>query len=426
VIHYEGVSCGTDTTSGIKRHQIINAAKFKQKWQAELANHLRNEGGKNLTLACRRYLGEKAILVVDTYMPCYDKESGARRLFQLLKIFKQLNYHVIFAADNGFKEEPYTSQMQNLQIEVLYTQVGYGTSVEEQIQDRLTLLDFVWICRPELNEKYIPLIRQQSNIKIIYDTIDLHYLRMKRAWELSSKPRSIEAAREWVNMQSRELKLAHEADLTVTVTPIEREILEQQAVSNIAVIPNIHDSYQGEKPSFCEREGLLFIGSYNHPPNIDAVVWLCESIMPLVWAQIPEVKVTLLGSNPTEKVQNLASDRITVTGYIEDVSSYFLNHRVFVAPLRYGAGMKGKIGQSLEYGLPIVSTDIGIEGMNLMSERDVLEANTTEDFAQQVIRLYQNENLWNQLAANTEQVLANYSTKTIEVKLAETMRQLSN
>ena len=285
VIHYEGISSGTSIASGIKKYQVVNATKFQQKWQTALNNnkyYLANVGIANVPFATRKYLGNKTILVIDSYMPCYDRESGSHRLFELLKILKSLNFHVIFAADNGIKAEPYTSILQNLQIEVLYTQQGYGKTIEQQINERLSLINVAWICRPELNEKYVSLIRQKQEIKIIYDTIDLHYLRLKRAWEISPK-KTKETAAEWVKMQAKELKMARQSDLTITITPTEQGILQHQAVDNVAVIPNIHSPHQGSIPSFYERSGILFIGSYNHPPNVDGVLWLCQEIMPLVW-----------------------------------------------------------------------------------------------------------------------------------------------
>ena len=423
VIHYEGISSGTSTTSGTKRYQVVNAKKFRHKWQAELKQYLFNTGSDRVSLAARRHLGHKTVLVIDSYMPCYDRESGSRRLFELLKILKSLDYHVIFAADNGFKDEPYTTILQNLQIEVLYTQEGYGTSIEQQIKQRLPLIDLAWICRPELNEKYTSLIRQKSEIKLIYDTIDLHYLRLKRAWELEPDKHS---ATEWIEMQAKELKIAHQADLTITVTPTERDLLQSQAVERVAVIPNIHTPRELQIPPFEQRSGILFIGSYNHTPNIDAVTWLCQEIMPLVWQTDPNIQVTLLGNNPSaevmalesEKPNGIASQRITVTGYIADVSDYFLSHRLSVSPLRYGAGMKGKIGQSLEYALPVISTSIGTEGMNLVAERDILEADNTEEFARQILRIYHNADLWNLLSGNGVRRIASYTPAAI-AKLVE-------
>jgi len=351
-------------------------------------------------------------------MPSYDRESGSRRLFELLKIFKALNYHVIFAADNGVKEEPYTSLLQNLQIETLYTQEGYGTTIEEQIQARLPLIDLAWICRPELNEKYHSLIHQRPEIKVVYDTIDLHYLRMQRAWELS-REKNADMAVEWIEMQSRELKMAHLADCTITVTPVEQKILKDQGVDQVAVVPNIHTAYQGQIPGFEERSGILFIGSYNHPPNIDAVLWLCQEIMPLVWQTNPSINVTLLGNNPNAEIKAKECDRITVTGYIDDVSPYFLSHKLSVSPLRYGAGMKGKIGQSLEHSLPVVSTSIGTEGMNLTPAQHILVANNTEEFASQILRIFQDKFLWNQLSLNSKSAIASYSPDVIKEQLRQ-------
>ncbi|MEL6928514.1 MAG: tetratricopeptide repeat protein [Cyanobacteria bacterium J06600_6] len=423
VIHYEGISSGTSVTSGTKKYQAVNAIKFKQKWQAQLQkDYLANEGNKNVLLAARKYFGNRTILVVDSYMPSYDRESGSRRLFELLKIFKGLGYHVIFAADNGVREEPYASVLQDLQIEVLYTQDGYGTAIEEQIESRLDLIDLAWICRPELNQKYAPIVDKKPEIKLIYDTIDLHYLRLKRARALNPEHCTKSA---WIEMQAQELKMAHQADLTITVTAIEQEILSHQAVDNVAVIPNVHTPYEGDIPDFESRAGILFIGSYNHLPNVDAVIWLCEEVMPLVWQSHPEIKVTLLGNNPSPEVLVLASDRVDVTGYIDDVSPYFLSHKLSVSPLRYGAGMKGKIGQSLEYGLPVVSTNIGTEGMNLIPERHILEANEAAEFARQIIRLYTNAPLWNLISKNSAQAIAPYSPQAVEQTISLFLPKLS-
>ena len=415
VIHYEGISSGTSVVAGVKQYQVVNADKFKRKWQDILSGYPINKGAANVACASRKYLGHKTVLVIDSYMPSYDKESGSRRLFELLKIFKRLGFHVIFAADNGFKAEPYTSVMQNLQIEVLYTQSGYGVSIEQQIQQRLPLIDLAWICRPELNQKYGSLIRQSQQIKIVYDTIDLHYLRLKREWELNSDRHT--AADKWIQMQATELEMARSSDLTVTVTPVEQKILQDRGINNVAVVPNIHVPYRGHIPSFAERSGILFIGSYNHTPNVDAVLWLCQEIMPLVWQIQPDLKVTLLGSNPTSEVEALAGDRIQVTGYIKDVTPYFLSHKLSVSPLRYGAGMKGKIGQSLEYALPVVSTAIGTEGINLIAERDVLEANTTQEFADGILRIYNSDELWHRLSQNSHEAIAHYSSEQIQQQL---------
>ncbi|MBC7389196.1 MAG: glycosyltransferase, partial [Opitutaceae bacterium] len=152
-------------------------------------------------------------------------------------------------------------------------------------------------------------------------------------------------------------------------------------------------------------------------PNEDAVVWLCNEIMPLVWKELPFLKVTLLGSGVTEKVKSLESERVLVTGFIHNVSPYFEKHRVFVAPLRFGAGMKGKLGQSFEYGLPIVSTTIGVEGMGLTEGKNVLIADDKIAFASQIINLYTNSSLWNELAKNSENAIHPFGPESIKSSL---------
>jgi len=424
VVHYEGVSCGTTTTTGVKQYQVVNAKKFHQKWQTILQHHyLAQKNPVDLTSASRKHLGSQTILVIDSYMPSYDRESGSRRLFELLKIFKSLDFHVIFAADNGYKAQPYTQVLQDLQIEVLYTQEGYGVTIDEQISQRLPLIDVAWICRPELAKKYLDLVRQNQEIKVIYDTIDLHYLRLKRAWELEAI-KNQDNGDKWLEMQAVELNMALYSDLTITVTPNEQRILQCQTAANVAVVPNVHLPYQGNIPSFEERADILFIGSYNHTPNVDAVLWLCQEIMPIVWQTQPDIKVTLLGNNPSLEVIALQSDRINVIGYVPDVTPYFLSHKLFVSPLRYGAGMKGKIGQSLEYSLPIVSTEIGTEGMNLIPEENVLEANNTKDFARQILRGYNNSELWQQISNNSNKAIAHYHPQEIKQQLSAILGNL--
>ncbi|MEB3229934.1 MAG: glycosyltransferase [Leptolyngbyaceae bacterium] len=419
IIHYEGVSSGTSTSSGVKRYQVINAEKFKQKWAKKLLAHpINKKGYEDAHRAARRFQGAKTILVIDSYLPYYDKESGSRRLFQLLKIFKELNYHVIYLPNDMEATEPYLSELQNMQMEVLYTCDGYGTLPEEQLRERLPLIDIAWVCRPDLMKRYIEIIRGKPGIKVIYDTIDLHYLRLKREVELGLSSLDVATATKgWMDMQSLELYMARKADLTITVTEPEQKLLQEQGIESVEVIPNIHVPYEGEIPGFEDRSGILFIGGYNHPPNVDAVEWLCQEIMPLVWQEIPDMKVTLLGSNPSERVKKLANDKVAVPGYVRDVSPYFLSHRIFVAPLRYGAGMKGKIGQALEYCLPIVSTTIGVEGMALISGRNVLEANTKADFFQAVIKLYTDQVLWANVTNSLKNIIQVYSPKYIREKL---------
>ena len=356
----------------------------------------------------------KTILAIDICIPGYDKTLGARRIWELLQLFKQLNYRVIFVTDNSVEEQSNVEILQNSFIEVIYRDSEQNLSIEQQLEELLPTIDLAWVCRPQLYEKYAPLIRQHQNIELIYDTVDLHYLRLQR----SNKPEDndIQNMRQWVRMQMRELKAAHEADLTITISPVEQRILQDLGVNNLAVVPNIHRVYQNEKPEFSQRKGLLFIGDRNRSDYnyTDKVHCLVREIMPLVWSQMPELTLTLLEHNLTTEIAALGQDsRIEVTKIDSDITLHFLHHQILINPLVNDANLKENIGESLKFGLPVVSTTAGISGLNLVNEHNVLEANRTNEFVKQILRLYGDEQLWYQLAKNGEETIASYSPQAV-------------
>ncbi len=412
VIHFEGISSGTDIKRGVKKHQQTNAIKFEIKWRETLKAYL-PQGTKDRDGA-RRHSATPTILIIDSYVPLYDKEAGSYRLYNIIKIFKKLGYSIIFLPDNGLHQEPYVSELQEMGVEVIYS-TDKIPEMKSYLLERLAIIDIAWVCRPELCEKYLSILSQNSKIKIIYDTIDLHFIRLKREKELlgedSHQPIS------WQEFQKQELRLAKLVHETIVVTNIEKNILSSFGISNVSIIPTIHQTYTEPLPKFQERSGLLFVGGYNHTPNVDAAIWLCGSIMPLIWAQYPDMRLTLLGSNPPTQVKNLQNSRVIVTGYIHDIEPYFLNHRVFVAPLRYGAGIKGKVGQSLSYGLPIVSTSIGVEGFDLTHELEAMIADKAEDFANSILAVYENIDSWEALSQAGIKSIDRYSPAHIENSL---------
>lgn len=419
VIHFEGISSGTDIKSGVKKYQQTNAIKFEIKWRETLKEYLpQNTKDRD---GARRHSTTPTILIIDSYVPLYDKEAGSYRLYNIIKIFKDLGYSIIFLPDNGLHQEPYVSELQGMGVNVIYS-TDKVPEMKSYLLEILSIIDIAWICRPELCEKYFGLLSQNPKTKIIYDTIDLHFIRLKREKELLGEDSHPPIS--WQDFQKQELRLAKLAHETIVVTNIEKDILSSFGISNISVIPTIHEAYTGSLPEFHERKGLLFVGGYNHAPNVDAAIWLCENIMPLIWQQYPDMHLTLLGSNPPAQIRNLQNNRVTVTGYIRDIEPYFLNHRVFVVPLRYGAGMKGKVGQSLSYGLPMVTTSIGTEGFDLTHERDVMIADDSQCFAKNVLDLYNSSDLWSALSKSSLQVVVKYGSKVIESDLKTLINKL--
>ncbi|GGI22893.1 glycosyltransferase family 4 protein [Pedobacter mendelii] len=364
---------------------------------------------------------KKTILIIDDDLPQHDKSSGSKRLFELLKLFKKLNLNIVFLPNNGLKLEPYYTELKQYGVEVLLNNPD-RKGLLKTLNQLLNKIDYAWISRPMLNIEFQKLIKKNKNTKIIFDTVDLHFVRMLRQAENENNEK---LKRKALKFKKLELELANKSDATITVTDTEKVLLENENIKNVYVVPNIHQlQIPLQEISFKDRKGIVFIGGYKHEPNIDAVKWFMHEILPKIWNSLDKIPVYLLGSFPTNEISAFANENVFVPGYIEDVSEYFLKSKVFIAPLRYGAGMKGKIGQSLEFGLPIVSTSIGAEGMNLIHENNVLIADEADDFANEVIRLYQNENLWKEIKENAFKAIVAYTPKVVESKLETIFKNL--
>lgn len=415
VYHYEGLSCGTNLNEGAKSYQLKNASVFRKKWKHQLINHLEPQSSfEGKYKSANSHGAKKSILVIDSYAPRFDRESGSNRLLNIIKILKDLEYHVIFFPDNEFGEQPYTQMLCQIGVEVIY-KIDESYSTLFELKKRIQLIDFAWICRPQLFKKYYKYLSKNNNLLLIYDTIDLHFQRIKREWELKgSSDKKLE--KKWKKSFALERKCSSKASLTITVTREEKKVVDGWG-NKCAVIPNIHKPSSEQIPSFTEREGLLFIGSYLHPPNVDSVMWLCEEIMPIIWEFDRKITITLLGSNPTNEVLNLRNENVIVPGFVENVEPYFSSSKVFVAPLRYGAGMKGKIGQSLAFGLPVVTTKIGAEGMGLVNGKNVLIADDCESISQSLLSIYNDQEKWCKFSNEAISHVEAFSPQNISKKL---------
>ncbi|SDH32805.1 Glycosyltransferase, GT2 family [Pedobacter terrae] len=403
LIHFEGISSGRDIEKHpIKRFQVVNKEKFAQKWHNQLPNYpYQNSILSSLT----KHKKNKTILIIDDTIPEPDKDSGSVRLVHIIKILISLKHHIVFVPNDGLKKNMYFEQLTNMGVEILY-RFPNRKSMIKLLLNKLDTIDVAWICKPQNNKEFEFLFNHNPKIKWIYDTIDLHFLREEREAELLNNTELKQSANK---TKEQELAFAKAADITIAITNDEKELLENYGIAKTTVIPNIHISQENNNAiPFEERSGIIFIGGYAHKPNIDAVKYLSREIMPLVWAKNPTIKLTLLGSNPNNEVMELASEKIHVTGYLEDVSDYFNNSRVFAAPLRFGAGMKGKIGQSLSYALPVVTSSIGAEGIGLISEQDYLLAATANEFANQILKLYENRALWERISNNAKKLIKSY------------------
>lgn len=395
VMHHEGVSSGTSIESGIKAYQLINQVKFRQKWQEALARHLENDVA-NIARAKDRG-AKRRVLVVDARVLAPDQDSGSLRMLNLLQILQKLEFHVTFLPGNLQRVTPYTDRMQDLGIECLYD--PYVSDLEKFFATRGREFDIIILSRAEVASAVLPHVRKFiPETPVIFDTVDLHFLRERREAELEqdeTKRRNAE------QREASELRLIAESDASIVVSPVEKALLESKLPNHrIAIVSNIHEPHTAVIPAFETRRDFLFIGGFEHTPNVDAMLWFAAEIMPLVSAELPQAKLHIIGSKMPDKVRALASEHIITHGFVPKVEPFFASCLLSVAPLRWGAGVKGKINQSMCYGVPVVSTSTGAEGMHLEHEENILVADDPVNFATEIIRLHRDESLWKKLSRN--------------------------
>lgn len=415
VIHSEGLTSGTDINTGMKKYQEINKKKFLRKWSHILTKQHYKPDPMNLFPARIRSDG-KIILVIDHYVPKYDRDSGSFRMCHLLKILVDLGHKVTFIGDSLAQDEPFTNDLQQSGIEILYR--PYISSIEEYLKNNGNYFDIVIISRAHIAKKHIFSVRKYCrNAKIIFDTVDLQFLRESRRAEIENNNDILVEAEK---LKQLELQLARLSDVTWVVSPIEKEILIKENPSlYVEVVSNIHKINECHN-TFSERKDIMFLGGFAHKPNVDGVKWFAEEIFPLIKKNISDIAFYIVGSEPPEDIKSLNSQDIIVTGYVEDLRPYFEKCRVFVSPLRYGAGVKGKTNQSMSYGLPVVTTSVGAEGMALLDGINALIADQSDVFAKKVVELYKNEIFWNELSKKSiENVRENFSYERTKEFLRE-------
>ena len=394
IIHYEGITSGTDTTQGTKAYQVENSKKLFDRWKRQLQAH--QVPGVDADNAKDRRATRRA-LVIDHCTPTPNQDAGSLTVFNLLLLLREMDFQVTFIPEDNFLYIPeYTAALQRAGVEVLY--LPYISTVEQHLKKCGKRYDLAFLFRPGVVERHLKAIRKRCpKAKVLYHTVDLHFLRMSREAVLQSDKVKQKAADE---MKQRELAAIRASDASIVHSTIELELL--QAVlpdAKIHVFPLIMD-VKGTNKSFAERKDIVFVGGYQHTPNIDAVEYFTNEIMPLLRQQLPGVRFYAVGSKPPSQIEALASEDVIITGFVEELAPFLDKMRVSVAPLRYGAGIKGKIGTAMAVGLPVVATPLAAEGMSLTDGENILVAESAKQFADAIVKLYKDEILWNSISLN--------------------------
>jgi GT2 family glycosyltransferase/SAM-dependent methyltransferase/glycosyltransferase involved in cell wall biosynthesis len=397
VIHHEGTSHGTDVETGIKANQVRNADVFYEKWREVLESEQPAPDPEHPRRHADRTRGPQ-VVVADYRVPARHEDAGSLRMREMLLALRELGCHVTFMPENKIATQPDTHELQQAGIEVLYGPFDERHVISE-IGDKLKL---AILSRPTVAWRLLLVVREVTpDAHVVYDTVDLHYLREERrslARGELSPPALIRTFREM------EMGLIRSCDDTITVSDEERQAVHAVVPdARITVIPTINrplDHVSGPEG----REGLMFLGGFRHPPNVDCAVHLVQQILPLVRKALgATIPVAIVGSHPTDEVQALAEvEGVEVAGFVENLTPYFQRHRLLAAPLRFGAGVKGKITHSMAAGLPVVTTTIGAEGLTAVNGEHLLVADDDAAFAAAIATLYRDDDLWRRLSSNAQ------------------------
>lgn len=342
------------------------------------------------------------VAVFEDLVPKPDRDAGSARMMFILRALSEWCHPVFFTTGKRLWPE--------------YEQLLLREDIE--LVDALDFKHFLKerkfhaaiLSRPAVAEIMLrPVRRADPGLKIVYDMLDVHHLRAEREAALTGDPR---AAAEAKRLRQLETRIARAADLIWCGSPADKLLMDGLApgVPSV-VVPTVHQLHD-RGLSFDERHHLLFVGNFGHRPNTDAVVYFAREVLPLIRQSLPSVELHVVGVNAPAEFAEFASQGVRILGYVPALDPIMFRSRVFVAPIRFGSGVNGKIGEALSYGVPVVTTTIGAEGWGF-TDGQVLIGDSAADFATAVVRLYEDKALWQTLSDKGFRHIADHYTPEV-------------
>jgi O-antigen biosynthesis protein len=347
----------------------------------------------------------RRILVVETMTPDPSRDSGSVRLSHMFALLNADGWEVDFVADDADASAADAARLGALGVRIV------REAPLQWLGREGAALDAVMLCRLPIAHQYIDIVRRLApRARVLFDTVDLHFIREQRAASVTGAPALMRQAR---RSMARELAMVERCDVTLVVSEDEREVLRREAPgASVEVVSNIHEAH-GRVNGFEQRSGMLFVGGFGHPPNEDAVRWFVSDVLPLVRARSPGMQLHLAGDIDVAARRYLESEGVVVHGRVPDLGPLHEQMLVSVAPLRFGAGVKGKVNQAMSYGLPVVLTTIAAEGMHLKNGVDALVVDTPDAMASAIVALTSKPDAWGRLSdAGLENIRRYFSTET--------------
>jgi len=367
---------------------------IKNEYHEDWRNSIRHNNFSDLKIKGSK----KYLLFFDRGLPTFDKDAGSFATFEYLRTLAKFEYNIIFWPVDKIRREPYLTELKKIGIQVALN----GSAPEDFLKRYGSNISISVLSRPNVATEIIDSVKKYTRSKVIYIGHDLHYLREKREAKVRNDLRKKIKSGETKRM---EIAVMEKSDLALFFSHKEIEILRNEyPMLKTAVLPWIQEMNIGPKSlPFNQREGIMFLGGFIHQPNVDSLLWFHREIFPIIKRAMPDVKVYVIGSDAPESILNLNSNDFRIMGFVPErnLASFMNERKIFVAPLRYGAGFKGKIARAMSFGLPVVTTSIGAEGIGLADGENSFIADNADEFAKKTVKLYNDELIWSKISNNS-------------------------
>ncbi|TPW31538.1 glycosyltransferase [Martelella alba] len=345
------------------------------------------------------------ILVVDYRLPQPEVSAGEKATFNMLRDLVALGFDVTFLATDMVRRSPYFEDVRALGVDVV-TRTDEVEWADYYIRNYGQKFGVFYFFRVNVAEQTLPAAREVApDARIIFHAPDLYFFREGRAAVLSGNPEQIRIAEE---TKHRELSMMNAADHVVLVSTAEVPKLVENGISEdkISVFPALYSEIVDNPAGFAERKHIFFLGGFGHSPNVDSVLWFSEHVWPRIHAENPEIEFHIIGAEAPDVIRDLDQQPgIRFIGFVRDIDAAISHYRLSVAPLIYGAGIKGKVGVAMGAGIPTICTTIAAEGMHIVDGIHTLVADEPEDLADAVLKLYPDAALWQRFSQNGRRLI---------------------
>lgn len=355
----------------------------------------------------------KRMLYIDSTIPKPDQDAGSDTAARVLKMLRGDGWEITFLPDAQFDHAGrYTEDLQQIGVRPYYA--PYVKHSEVFLQGCREQFDVVFLARIYSGGRHFEEIKRLwPSARVIFNTVDLHYLREQREATLKD---DVEGFANSIKVKALELELIRRSDATIVLSDAERDILTTENVGKqVVVVPPV---FEADKPANYDpkkRKDIFFLGGYAHSPNVDAIEYFLREIWPLVMRERDDIVFNIVGANPPEHFKNYETANVRLIGFVPDLAPLLDRMRLNVAPLRYGAGVKVKVIAGLASGVPCLATPMAIEGSGVNDGDGVVLASDSKAFARGILDLYDDLPRLKQLSRKgLELVEQRYSMKAIK------------